>query len=438
MTDYFVDDGGDGTDGLTWAKAEVTFAAGVAHLTAGDRLIVGHDHTESIGSSTFAFSTTRASPNIVISATSTAGGAVVTYNKADNVQLAGTGAADITITGFVELYGLSLRAGDDMIFNATNNRLLYDDCLLEFTGTSSVFALGSSNGQHVLTFKNTDVNWSNSTGGTGSGFRITAPTIFNWNGGTLSYAGSTQPTVLFSLFDRATTFTCAGVDLSAITSALVSLTSGSDIQVQFRHCLLNSGVALTTGAIASKGVIVLNDGSDDSTGNDLYRLDLIDYFGSTVHDDAIYRNDGASDGTNNISWKMVTTTNAIEFGSPTVSPPIYSWVDATGSTTFTVSIVWDSASDLQNDEVWLEIEYLESSADTDTAFADDRMADVAATPADQTNNTETWTGTGGFGTANKVEVSVTATVNRVGPVIGRVHLAKPSTTIYVDPLMVKS
>ncbi len=86
----------------------------------------------------------------------------------------------------------------------------------------------------------------------------------------------------------------------------------------------------------------------------------------------------------------------------------------------------------------LEIEFLEASADVDSAFADDRMADITATPTDQANNAESWTGTSGFANENTQEVAVTVTVNRVGPVIARVCLAKPSTTIYVDPLIVKS
>ncbi len=177
-------------------------------------------------------------------------------------------------------------------------------------------------------------------------------------------------------------------------------------------------------------------GCDDTTGNDLYRLEYVDYWGSTVHDDTIFL--AASDGTQGISWKMVSTANAVEFSEPTKSPPIYSWVDATGSTTFTVNMVWDSASDIQNDEAWLEIEFLEASADVDSAFTNDRMAGISGTPADQTNNTESWTGTSGFSNENLIELAVTVTVNRVGPVIARVYLAKPSTTIYVDPLIVKS
>ena len=175
-------------------------------------------------------------------------------------------------------------------------------------------------------------------------------------------------------------------------------------------------------------------GCDDTTGNDLYRLEYVDYYGSIVHDDAIYRTAGAKDPDgNNISWKMVTTANAKEFSEPLISTPIVKQIKTTGSKTFTVHVNWDSAIDLDNDEIWLEVEYLEASADVDSAFANDGLADILATPAAQATSTEAWTGTSGFTNENKQKLDVTVTVNRVGPVICRVHLAKPSVTVYVDP-----
>ena len=41
MTIYFCDDGGDNTDGLTWAKAKTTLSAAVALLVAGDDIHIG-------------------------------------------------------------------------------------------------------------------------------------------------------------------------------------------------------------------------------------------------------------------------------------------------------------------------------------------------------------------------------------------------------------
>ncbi len=439
MADIFCDDGGSNTAPYeTWAAAATTFLVAVDAASAGDRLMIGHDHNEDPGGSvTYAFPGTAASPNVVLSALSSAGGSTVTYTVASGVQLDTdtSGNFDIVMNGHAHVYGFNMIVGDDFISSGSPARIILEDCEIELTGTSSNVTTGSASGQNVFELRDTDLNYSG--GGASSGFSMNSPVNLRWSGGTISWSG-TQPTALFDAFDEMTLVHLSGVDLSAISSALVDVSSAGDINFEMHHCLLHASVALTTGTIASQGTTVLMSGCDDSTGNDLYRLEYVDFWGSTVHDDAIFRDDGASDGDNPISWKMVSTANAVEFSVPTKSPPIYSWIDATGSTTFTVNLNWDSASDLQDDEVWLEIEFLEASADTDSAFADDRMTDITSTPADQDNNSEAWTGTSGFSNENQQEVAVTATVNRVGPVIARVCLAKPSTTIYVDPLIVKS
>ncbi len=439
MADLFVNDGGSNTSPYeTWAKAAIVFGTAVTASSAGDRLIVGHDHAESPGvNTTYILSGTAAAPNLIISATSTAGGSVVTYNKADNVQIdLSTGVFDINLRGHGKFYGISIKIGDDLIANSSSKAVLYwEDCELELTAGGSIFALGHQQAENTFILKNTNINFSG--GNINAGFNLKEGQIFKWSGGTLSWTG-TQPTALFNVGEDTYTLTKEGVDLSSITSAFIDISDAAIIIAHFHHCLLNSSVSITTGTIAETGTRILLSGCDDSTGNDLYRLDYIDYWGSTVHDDSIFRDDGTSDGTTNISWKMVSTGNAAEFSEPTVSPPIYSWVDDIAENTFTVNLNWDSASNLQDDEVWLEIEYLEASADTDSAFANDRMTDISSTPVDQTNNTETWTGTSGFTNENQQEVVVTATIGRVGPIIARVYLAKPSTTIYVDPLIVKS
>ncbi len=435
MADVFCDDGGSNTAPYeTWAAAATTLLVAVDHAAAGDDIMIGHDHAEVITSTTtYDFPGTAAAPNRFFSALSSAGGSVKTYTQFANLQVdGGGGARDIGIRGVVHIYGVSLETGDDFIF-ASNNSVVMTDCDLELsTGAGLIQLPGDDN---YLQFNNVNLDWT--TGGAGGGFFSNGSCRFDWNGGSVSWTG-TQPTALFNQGSDFVVGSIRGVDLSAITSALVDMSDNKIWLMTFSNCLLNSGVALTTGAAARQFAEVLMSGSDDTTGNNLYRLEFVDFWGSTVHDDAIFRDDGASDGITPISWKMVSTANASEFNEPTKSPPIYSWVDATGSTTFTVNLNWDSASDLQDDEVWLEIEFLEASADTDSGFANDRVANITSTPVDQANNSETWTGTSGFTNENTQEVAVTVTVNRVGPVIARVYLAKPSTTIYVDPLIVKS
>ena len=434
MGNRFLDSGsvGAATPFESEATAATTLQAiitdGTNPLLAGEDIYIAADHSEDPGANiTYTFPGTAAAPNRVISATLSG----PTYNKADNVQVDNsTGNFDILIQGHVKLYGVSLKVGDDFSCKGNDQSILLDDCVIELTRTNSgVFFSGDANGQNILELKNTDVNFSG--GGTGSVFSVADSGIFLWNGGLLSIGG-TPGTQLFNGADETLHISVAGVDLSAETNNLIDVSDLADIIAEFHHCKLASSVSLTNGTINSVGTKILMSGCDDTTGNDLHRFEYIDYYGSIVHDDAIFvTTGGASEGTTPISWKMVTTANAKEFSEPLISPPIVVWVDGTGSKTFTVQCLWDSVTDIQNDEIWLEIEFLEASADTDSAFANDGLADILASPADQTTNATAWTET--LTNDNEFAIAVTATVNRVGPAICRVHLAKPSTTVYVDP-----
>ncbi len=433
MGNRFLDsgNGAPSTPFETEADAATTLQAiitdGTNPLLAGEDIFVAADHSEDPGANiTYTFPGTESAPNRVISATLSG----PTYNKADNIQIDNSGGLrDINIDNYVKFYGISFKVGDDLRVNFPSQSVLFDDSILELSSSNGSFSIGDPVGQNIIELKNTDLNFSG--GGALAGIKISSTGIFKWDGGTISWTG-TQPTALFDEATRTQFISVAGVDLSAITTALVDVSDTVDRIAEFHHCKLAAGVALTTGTINSVGTKILMSGCDDTTGNDLYRFEYVDYYGSIVHDDAIFvTTGGTSDGTTPISWKMVTTANAKEFSEPLISPPIVVWVDATGSTTFTVQCLWDSVTNIQNDEIWLEVEFLEASADTDSAFANDGLADILATPADQTTNATAWTES--LTNDNEFAIAVTATVNRVGPAICRVHMGKPSTTVYVDP-----
>ncbi len=426
------DDGSNTSPYETWAKAATTFLVAVDFASAGDEIRVAADHSElAIGTVTFAFPGTSLEPNRVISVTFD----TTTYNPFDNIQMATGGTGDMNITGDVQFYGISLEAGDEFRLNDANSRKYFEDCEIRLTrGASGKLEVGNSSGLALIELVNTDITW---TGTNHGGIESTGSGIirFIWRGGTLNVA-STPTATLFQGNSRAKSIFLSGVDLSVLTGALVQVDINSAGVIEFHHCLINSSVALTIGTIDRPGTEVLMSGVDDTTGNDLYRMDYIDFWGSTVHDDVIFRDDGAKDPDgNNISWKMVSTANAVEFSEPTKSPPIPGkWLKTTGAKTFTVHIDYDSAIELNDDDIWIEIEYLSASADTESDLAlDDRMADILATPAVKATSTEAWTGTGGFSNEKKRKLVATATVNRVGPIIARVCLAKPSVTVYIDP-----
>lgn len=84
----------------------------------------------------------------------------------------------------------------------------------------------------------------------------------------------------------------------------------------------------------------------------------------------------------------------------------------------------------------MELEYPANATDGLGAIAKDKCA-ILGTPADQTASTETWATTG-MTNPNKFKLSVTVTPGKAGPITARVYLAKPSTTVYIDPLITES
>jgi len=174
------------------------------------------------------------------------------------------------------------------------------------------------------------------------------------------------------------------------------------------------------------------------SGDTNYRLWVEDFGGSVVQSTTIYNNAGASDGTTPISWKMVSNSSA-RFPCALRTPEIVKWNETTtGTLTASVEVVFDGATDLDNDEIWLEVEYLGTSGRPLSLFADDAAADIFATTAAQANGSATWTGTGGFTNENKHTLSVSFDPKEKGYIHAVVCLAKASTTVYVDPLLTVS
>jgi len=157
----------------------------------------------------------------------------------------------------------------------------------------------------------------------------------------------------------------------------------------------------------------------------------------TIEDETtIVRTGGASDGTTPISLKMVSSTKTLDNIVGLESVPIYGWTDSTTEKTFTIECIYDSLTNLQDDEIWMEFEYPANNTDGLGAIAKDKCA-IFGTPADQTASTVAWTTTG-ITNVNKFKLSVTVTPGKKGPITAKVILAKASTTVYIDPMITES
>ena len=176
--------------------------------------------------------------------------------------------------------------------------------------------------------------------------------------------------------------------------------------------------------------MVFLDNSDSADTQ--YRMQRHQYEGDSYSETTLVRTGGASDGTTPLSHKHVSSANS-NFYTPLSGPEIVIWNDAVGSSqTVTCEILHDSVTNLQDDEVWLETEYLGTSGFPLSLFANDRAAYILATPADQAASSATWTTTG-MTNPNKQKLVTTQTPQEKGWYRCRVALAKASYTIYGCP-----
>jgi hypothetical protein len=234
------------------------------------------------------------------------------------------------------------------------------------------------------------------------------------------------------------------VDLSAICTGatnryIVNFSGiGDGSTIDLLRCKLPSGAgfAIQTGTPSTKFGGSRVRLHHCSKIDDTYSFYESNFFGVMQHETTIVRTGGASDGTTAISMKIVSNANVSEQFVWFESTPIHGWTDSTSSATFTIHGVYDSATNLQDDEIWMELEYPANDTDGLGAMASD-VCEILGSPADQATSTETWTTTG-LTNPNKFKLSVTVTPGKAGPITARVFLAKASTTVYIDPMIIES
>lgn len=428
--------GNDG-DGLSKANAKTTYAAAIALLSAGDTIRIDSAHSESIAAGqilTFP-SNTNAAPNKVISIDWTPD----TYLRAPNSQFTITDSgADIQIVGTVLHYGVYYTAADDILVITPGNLNEFTDSTLSLTGTASLFKVGSNNGGVTVKLFDTELIFVSG----GDGIQPNGTLHFEWHNGPNNRSKLTQTgTIMSWLFRevmRSAVVKISGVDLSVVSSVIFRGAGGDTGWAEFsaKNCLLHASVSLTAGITQ-----VQNNASMvgcDVAGGDLYRTEIADFYGTTVTDNANYNDTGASDGTNRISWKMVSSDKALEFHLPHKSHWISGWINSTGSKTFLIETNSENVT-FDNDELWMELEFLEASGDTQSDAANGKPTNVDTAPSvvpDSAAN-PTWT-TPGITTEKKQQLSITKTVGRVGTFRARVCLAKPSATVWIDPFVTVS
>lgn len=449
MTDYYLrsTDGSDADDGSTWALAKATIANIATLDAAGDRILVSQAHAESTAANiSIALAGTTTSPTQVICCNDGAEPPTTLATSATITSSASNGA--ITFAGSAYVYGITFIAGA----GTNNNPVIqcggssglwqrFENCKFQLAtgGASSGVIRGlPSNAAGLVEWINCEVKFA------AVGQSITSVDGFlHWNGGGIT-AGGTSPTNLISSLSAGAAVGGARLviencDFSAGSSTMNMLNVQTPYAyvVVFRNCKMPSSwtgswsIAYSTNAQGRLEVYNCSDGFTNTA------LKILDGSGTIDVETTFIKSAGASDGATGISWKMVSDSDVAYPAAALVSSEMALWNTQTGvSKTFSVSILRDSATNLKNNEVWLELTYPGSSSNPMNALVTSKCA-VLATAVDCAADSAGWTTTG-MANPNKQKISVTFTPQAVGTVTARVFLAKPSTTIYVDPAGVLS
>lgn len=444
-------DGASGDNGSTWALANDTIKNSMVTgsgptRAAGDRVWVSDNHAEvSAAQQDVNVPGTLASPCQILCGDDAAEPPTA---LATTATFGTTGANGFTFQGSFYWYGGTFNIGTGgstssigFSVGSTSDWQVWDtvDFIITSSATPAFIGIGGSSSAFTaksrIVWKNCDVK-----------FNAAQQTInvyqhdWRWMGGSV-LSGGTSPNVLVTIgsLGRTGDIWIEDVDLSNcsagvhIFAAPVAVSKGWVVNCKLPTSW--SGSLVTGTKVPGFRAVMMN--CDAAAGDTNYKYWLDDYAGTVRDSSAIYRS--ASDGTTSLSYKMDTSVNG---GADCEFPTIVletewmatEWNDTTGSSkTVTVEIVHDSATNLKDDEVWVEVRYMGTSTQTLGTVVTDAKATILTTAADQDASSVTWTGTGGFGNVNKQKLVVSFTPQEKGPFQFRVCLAKPSKVIYFCP-----
>jgi hypothetical protein len=399
MATYYVDSNATGlNDGSSWtdAWASITSSTGVS---GGDTILVASNHSEVVN----AYLSYGFSGLVKIISTSTS----------TNLYQRGATLTQANFDGIAqkEIFGFDIITNNVFYFDWVNHGVSYfEDC--DFT-INHIVRFTSKR----LTFKS--CNWDQSAGNVKHEFWEDVVLTFdncvistNASQGRWVYARSHLANVKLRSCEIGT------------ISIFVENSGGANVKLSIENC--NNSIVDTYLGNFSQGGVKISNSQAGTISSPVIQSSFKDGNVESSTSLAEYRSNGANNGTQGYSFKLESGSSTSVTGLD--SFPISSYVQST-SQTITVYIA--GGSSLNNDDFWIEVES-PSELVSPTAQGKFRTTkpDPLVTPTALTSDTSTWTGTG-VGTVQKIEVPISPTV--AGTVTVRCYLAKPSTTVYVDP-----
>ncbi len=424
--------------GGQYPHARINNATTSTWAAAGNTVFVKSDHAETSAATMTLSGGTVASPILVYCHNgSNYPATAANLTTGATVTTTGTNAMNITALGMY-FYGITFVCGSGTgstqlaIGQANGARQIYDTCSLQLAGTGASATFinfsGTSPPQSIYAeLRNTSIKFA-----AVAQYIYLINAEFLWKNSALA-AGTTAPTNLFNFSvatDVGSRGLVEGVDLSAATNSVL-VTSGSlplHGTITFKDCALHSGFTVGTPFLPAGMMVDLIRCASGATNYDANRYR---YQGTETTEITIVRTGGATDGTTAHARKIVTTANA-SVSAPFEAFPISVWNELTSSITLTVYGIWGGGAVPNNDQFWIEVEYLGSGSTPLGSFVSTRKTTILTAAGALSSDGSTW---GGSTTAFKT-TTASFTPGMKGPITVRVMAAKPSDTFYFDPKVV--
>lgn len=371
----------------SWAApfARMQSAVAANWMAAGNTLFVGNDHAETQSTaSTVTFPGTVALPNSVYSIDHTASFPLTGTNISSGAAVTVTGSNALTVNGSLAINGFTLTGGSALNIGTTNSSFSrLDNCALIKSGASGgiVYTIGSTSAKTLM--NNTTVKF----GATGD---LMVLSNLQWRNTASAIQGSTFPTTfLFTNGSGGGLNILEGVDLSALGSGVTLVSNGSNANGQFYFMNCKLGGSVTIALSPSNDQHTVDYSAIDSSGTN-YQFGRWTTRGTLLTETTIIRTGGASAGTA-VSYKIATTSTSLWI-TPFDCTPITIWNTVTGSNvTCTLAGIWNSASLPNNDQIWVDIEYFGSSGSPLGSIATETKANNLATGTALTaDSTSAW------------------------------------------------
>lgn len=437
MANYYVYSGATGAaNGSSWADAFTTLSAAMTWAVGGDFVYVANDHNNIVaGANSLSSAGVKGNPVFVVCVNRAGSVPPVAADMVSSPSgIEGTsGANAYGIGGSVHVHGMDFRSatlsgsqsfvfsfngGDDIVLEKCAVRLMN-------TGGSAVLSFGGSgaSGTRVVLL-DTSIHFGQASQ------RINFRNVdFLWRGGSI---GTTAVTSLIaqagSSLDRGCNARFEGVDFSLLTGTIFN-SHQSLLTAQFNNCRFSATTWASIAALASRPSVVGSflDFVNCGSGAVNYDSRRVTYQGDVTVDTAVKL--AGSDGTTGYSLKAVTTANA-NISSPLELFEIVEWIDSPGPKTVEVEVITDGVA-LTDADVFMTVMALDNASYPTTGRYTTRKPLVGA-PSALGSSTAAWT----HGLASPQKFKLTKgsiPVEMKGCVRVLVFVAKPSTTVYVEP-----